>query len=49
MELGARCLCCTPPLSIVRGSAGKNPLQSAHDVGKADLRLTDFQPRGGIA
>ena len=40
-----RCFCCTPPLSIVRGSAGKNPLQTVRDAVKADLRLTDFQPR----
>ena len=41
----SRCFCCTPPLSIVRGSAGKNPLQTARDASKAGLRLTDFQPR----
>jgi len=41
----AKCFCCTPPLSIVRGSAGKNPLQTARDVDKAGLRLADFAPR----
>ena len=41
----ARCFCCTPPLSIVRGGAGKNPLQTVRDARKADLRLADFQPR----
>jgi len=41
----ARCFCCTPPLSVVRGSAGKNPLQTVRDADKADLRLADFQPR----
>lgn len=41
----AKCFCCTPPLSIVRGNAGKNPLQTARDVDKAGLRLADFAPR----
>ena len=42
---GPRCFCCTLPLSIVRGNAGKNPLQTVRDANKAGLRLTDFQPR----
>ncbi|TAM24195.1 MAG: amidohydrolase [Rhodanobacter sp.] len=41
----ARCFCCSPPLSIVRGNAGKNPLETVRDASKAGLRLTDFQPR----
>jgi len=44
-----RCFCCTPPLALVRAQAsagdGKNPLQTAHDAGKAGMRLADFKPR----
>ena len=37
------CFCCAPP-SAVLGGAGKNPLQTAPDTAKTDLRLTDFAP-----
>lgn len=42
------CLCCAPPTGAgtvrIEGS-GKNPLQTAPDASKSELRLKDFQPR----
>lgn len=42
------CLCCAPPTGAgtvrIEGSS-KNPLQTAPDASKSELRLKDFQPR----
>ena len=42
------CLCCAPPTGAgtvrIEGS-GKNPLQTARDDSKGELRLKDFKPR----
>lgn len=42
----AGCFCCAPPLGTgtIQGS-GKNPLQTAPDARKSELRLKDFKPR----
>ncbi|MBE1162592.1 amidohydrolase family protein [Dyella acidiphila] len=42
----AGCFCCAPPQGAGTISAsGKNPLQTAPDTSKGDLRLQDFKPR----
>lgn len=42
------CLCCAPPIGAgtvrIEGSS-KNPLRTAPDASKSELRLRDFQPR----
>ncbi len=42
------CLCCAPPTgegTVRIAAGGKNPLQTAPDAGKGELRLKDFRPR----
>lgn len=42
------CLCCAPPTgagTVRIEAADKNPLQTAPDASKAELRLADFKPR----
>lgn len=42
------CFCCAPPTgagTVHIEAAGKNPLRTAPDASKRDLRLADFKPR----
>jgi predicted TIM-barrel fold metal-dependent hydrolase len=41
------CFCCAPPrgAGTIQANSGKNPLQTAPDQSKSDLRLKDFKPR----
>ena len=42
------CLCCAPPTgagTVRIENSGKNPLQTARDDSKGELRLKDFKPR----
>jgi predicted TIM-barrel fold metal-dependent hydrolase len=42
------CLCCAPPTgagTVRIEASGKNPLQTAPDASKGELRLQDFKPR----
>ena len=42
------CLCCAPPTgagTVRIESSSKNPLETAPDASKSELRLKDFQPR----
>ena len=43
----AGCFCCAPPrgAGTIQAGSGKNPLQTAPDQSKSDLRLKDFKPR----
>lgn len=42
----AGCFCCAPPSGMGTITAsGKNPLQTAPDASKGELRLKDFKPR----
>lgn len=44
------CFCCAPPrgAGTIQASGGKNPLQTAPDQGKNELRLKDFKPRSTL-